>query len=249
MTIFKRKKKKKKINVTHAIPQEFFLCGNNFFFPKKMAVVKPLSLPRGARRKKMSILRLPAGSCSWCLQSRLYPTYGESDIPSLPTRALEQCAASRHVKYKLFSFPVAQKTEIFDQPGATSQYFLRAHSHSIPWKKIMWTTVCLISFVCFFLSHWKDLSFICTHTSIQYDSPYHMCPCHSKSLYYLYSVNNAFLMPFIGQEELLLIESILETAWSCGINLPLVLRPQRWLAQSLGSMGWYSGWILGKNSS
>lgn len=102
-------KKKKKINVTHAIPQEFFLCGNNFFFPKKMAVVKPLSLPRGARRKKMSILRLPAGSCSWCSQSRLYPTYGESDIPSLPTRALEQYAASRHVKYKLFSFPVAQK--------------------------------------------------------------------------------------------------------------------------------------------
>lgn len=116
-----------------------------------MAVVKPLSLPRGARRKKMSILRLPAGSCSWCSQSRLYPTYGESDIPSLPTRALEQCAASRHVKYKLFSFPVAQKTEIFDQPGATSRYFLRAHSHSIPWKKIMWTTVCLISFVCFYL--------------------------------------------------------------------------------------------------
>lgn len=108
MTIFKRKKKKEDkrhpCNSPRILPvwEQFLLSQENGSGEASLVTQR-------SKKKEMSILRLPAGSCSWCSQSRLYPTYGESDIPSLPTRALEQYAASRHVKYKLFSFPVAQK--------------------------------------------------------------------------------------------------------------------------------------------
>lgn len=46
-------KRKKWINVTHAIPQEFFPCRKNFVFPRKMTMLQNM-------KKKMSILGLPA---------------------------------------------------------------------------------------------------------------------------------------------------------------------------------------------